>query len=186
MGMMTRMLRLWKADLHGVMDQLEDKGLLLKQYLREMETGLQQKEGRCERLTRDCRQIRRDRDQRLEEIEKMEKDLDLAVNKAKDDIARMLIRRRRSLQSSCNHLQQQLDGLTEEHQYLEKTLAEQRLQYDQLKLKADAFFRRDQAQQYEESTAGFLSVGDFQGPTEEEIELELIQRKEALARGGAA
>lgn len=186
MGMMTRMLRLWKADLHGVMDQLEDKGLLLKQYLREMETGLQQKEGRCEQLTRDCLQIRRDMDQRLKEIEKIEKDLDLAVNKAKDDIARMLIRRSLSLQGACSHLQQQLDGLTEEYQHLEKTLAEQRLQYDRLKLKADAFSRRDQARQYEESTAGFSSVGDFLCPTEEEIELELIQRKEALARAGAA
>ena len=44
MGIMTRMLRLCKADVHGVMDQLEDKGLLLKQYLREMETSLGHKE----------------------------------------------------------------------------------------------------------------------------------------------
>ena len=32
MGIMTRIMRLCKADLHGVMDQLEDKELLLKQY----------------------------------------------------------------------------------------------------------------------------------------------------------
>ena len=44
MGIMSRMLRLWKADLHGVMDQLEDKALVLKQYLREMEVSLKQKQ----------------------------------------------------------------------------------------------------------------------------------------------
>ena len=34
MGIMTRFMRLCKADMHGVIDRLEDKGLLLKQYLR--------------------------------------------------------------------------------------------------------------------------------------------------------
>ena len=33
MSIMTRFVRIFKADIHGVMDQLEDKGLLLKQYL---------------------------------------------------------------------------------------------------------------------------------------------------------
>ena len=51
MGIMTRMLRLCKADVHGVMDQLEDKGLLLKQYLREMETSLGHKEQQVNALT---------------------------------------------------------------------------------------------------------------------------------------
>ena len=64
MGIMTRIMRVWRADLHGVMDQLEDKGLLLKQYLREMEDSLQQKTARCEQLTEHCRQIRRDKERR--------------------------------------------------------------------------------------------------------------------------
>lgn len=185
MGMMTRMVRLWKADLHGVMDQLEDKGLLLRQYLREMETSLQRKEARCEHLTRGCRRIRRDMEHRQEEMEKLEQDLVLAIDKEKDDIARMLIRKRRSLQGACHHLQQQLDILVEEHQQLDRLLDQQRLQYDQLQLKAEVFFRREQDRQYEEGPAGFTSAGDFQSPTEDEIELELIQRKETLVRGGA-
>jgi len=44
MGIFTRIIRLCKADMHGVMDQMEDQGLLLKQHLRDMETALNRKE----------------------------------------------------------------------------------------------------------------------------------------------
>jgi len=40
MGITTRLVRIFKADLHGVMDQLEDQGLLLKQHLRDMQAAL--------------------------------------------------------------------------------------------------------------------------------------------------
>ena len=40
MGLANRMYRIWKADIHGIMDQMEDKGLLLRQHLREMEEEL--------------------------------------------------------------------------------------------------------------------------------------------------
>ena len=50
MGVMTRIFRLFKADLHGVMDQVEDKTLLLKQCVREMEGSLQEKRQRLDGL----------------------------------------------------------------------------------------------------------------------------------------
>ena len=184
MGIMTRIMRVWKADLHGVMDQLEDRGLLLKQYLREMEDSLQQKTTRCEQLTEHCRQIRRDKERRVEEIDKLARDLDLAVAKSRDDIARMLIRKRRGLEAVCVHLQQQLDTLTEEQQDLERLLDRQRLQYDQLKIRADSCLRQAQARQCDEDLRGISEFRDVYADTEEEIELELIQRKEALAQGG--
>jgi len=40
MAILTRIIQLFKADIHGVMDQLEDQGLLLKQHLRDMEESL--------------------------------------------------------------------------------------------------------------------------------------------------
>ena len=49
MGIASRIVKIFKADIHGVMDQLEDPGLLLKQYLREMEEALNQKEAKLAR-----------------------------------------------------------------------------------------------------------------------------------------
>lgn len=185
MAIFSRMLRLFKADVHGVMDQLEDKGLLLKQYLREMETALEEKDARLTATQQSLRQSTIDLARRNDEIEKLEKDLELAVRKDKDDIARMLIRKRRILQSSCEQLSRHIESLTEAQEDMSETLTQQRLQYDQLKLKITAFNRQSKPEGLEAVVAAADAAQGWKAPTEEEIELELLRRKEALQQGGA-
>ncbi len=185
MGILSRMLRLCKADVHGVMDQLEDKSLLLRQALREMEESLKSKEHRLAQISARCRQIERELTVRREENRKLEKDLDLAITKEKDDIARMLIRKRRALQSSCDQLGGQMVGLEEEQSALSETLGKQRMQYDQLKIKTAAFCQQAENRWVEADAADIDPSYGWKAPTEEEIDLELLQRKEALAQGGA-
>lgn len=184
MGIMTRMLRLCKADVHGVMDQFEDKGLLLKQYLREMETSLGHRERQLAAVTQRLGRLSGQIVRQAEEMDKLEQDLTLALKKEKDDIARMLIRRRRSLASASCHLKEQTELLTQEKTHLSETLGNQRLQYETLKVKADAYCHQATDRQFEASsyqTAGTIYTSD---PSDEEIELELLQRKEALQKGG--
>ena len=50
MGILSRVVRLCKADLHGVMDQMEDKELLLKQHLREMQAVIADRQARIDQL----------------------------------------------------------------------------------------------------------------------------------------
>jgi phage shock protein A len=185
MAILSRMLRLFKADVHGVMDQLEDKELLLKQYLREMETSLEEKQGRLNRCVQSIRQAESDFDQRKEEVRKLENDLDLAVRKEKDDIARMLIRKRRSLQSSCEQLKLQVEVLAQENSHLSETVARQRLQYDQLKVKAATLRQQTQSGGFDNGITAVIPSHGWRAPTDEEIELELLQRKESLQEGGA-
>ena len=70
MGILTRVLRIFKADIHGVMDQLEDKGLLLKQYLRDMAEALEQKEAGLKKMNLSRSQAQRERDKYNQDIEK--------------------------------------------------------------------------------------------------------------------
>jgi len=184
MGILSRMLRLCKADVHGVMDQLEDKGLLLKQYLREMEASLKEKEARLTRINNACRQIESDKAQRLAEAQRLEQDLELALRREKDDIARMLIRKRRALENSCELLTRRQDGLQAEQNHLAETLAQQRLQYDQLKIKTATFCQQAEQQHTVEAEALAETDYGWQAPTDEEIELELLQRREALQQEG--
>ena len=184
MSIFARILRLCKADLHGVMDQLEDKGLLLKQCLREMEESLKHKEVRLDQISRSCEQIQRALAQRNEEALALERDLDLAVSKEKDDIARMLVRKRRVLQGGSGQLQRQLETLTEEKSQVSGTLEKQRLQYDQLKAKAAAFCCQAEQYRYDDAMAACDDASAWRTPSEQEIELELLQRKEAARQGG--
>jgi phage shock protein A len=167
------------------MDQMEDKGLLLKQYLREMESGLKEKEARLLQVTQSFRHLESELSHRREELRKMEEDLQLAVRREKDDIARVLIRKRRTLQGTCEQLGYQLEGLSDEKRQLAETLDRQRLQYDQMKIKVASFGRQSVGQGFEGSATPTGALSAWQEPTQEEIELELLQRKEALHKGGA-
>jgi phage shock protein A len=185
MAILSRMMRLFKADVHGVMDQLEDKELLLKQYLREMEASLEDKQDRLNRSEQSIRQAQSDLAQREAEVQKLENDLDLAVRREKDDIARMLIRKRRSLMGSCQQLQHQIEALTQEKSRLSETVSRQRLQYDQLKVKVATFRQQAQSEGFDHLTCAEGPSQAWRVPSEEEIELELLQRKEACGEGGA-
>jgi phage shock protein A len=185
MSILTRMSRLCKADLHGVMDQIEDKGLLLKQYLREMESALKEKQARQSLLHQSCRQIQRDLRRLNLEMEKLEKDLELAVRKDKDDIARMLIRKRRMLQAGCDGMQHQVQRIEEEEAHLAEILNQQLLQYQELKVKAAEYCNRAELQSFADAAEVKAESGFSSAPAEEEIEIELLQRKDALKQGGA-
>jgi phage shock protein A len=184
MGIMTRLLRLCKADVHGVMDQLEDKGLLLKQYLREMEASLGHKDHLVDSLTRRHSRLMDQVRRHGEEMEKLERDLTLAMKKEKDDIARMLIRRRRALENACRHLDGQIEAIAREKSQLAETLADQRLRYETLKARADTYCHRSVDRQFEMASHHHAGPLYPDQPLDEEIELELLERKEAQQKGG--
>lgn len=186
MAIINRLVRLWKADLHGVMDQLEDKQLLLKQYLREMEASLDRKENRMAVVAQNCRQVKGDVRKRSLEIDHLEQDLDLAIHKEKDDIARMLIRKKRSQQETLKHLQAKSMIIEQERQQLAHTMERQRLQYGQLKIKADIFGRKMEPCLDGNVPGEHGSSSDWREISDEEVELELLQRKETLQQGGAS
>ena len=67
MAILTRIFRLFKADIHGVMDHIEDQGLLLKQHLRDMEESLVQKEAKIKQMCFARDQARQDYEKGIKE-----------------------------------------------------------------------------------------------------------------------
>ena len=184
MAILTRIFRLFKADIHGVMDHIEDQGLLLKQHLRDMEESLVQKEARLKQMCLARDQARQAYEKGMKESNNLEQDLEVAIRKDRDDIARMLIKKLKPLahiqSDRCSHIEQ----LNHETKQLKENIELQRLQYEQLRQQAINFFHRtanqNQDHRWPAMQADF-GVHDF---SDEEIELELLQRKEAL-KGGA-
>ena len=93
MEITTRLVRIFKADIHGVMDQLEDKRLLLKQYLRDMEDALSEKETCLRKVTAARTLAQQESENYGLKMEKLEQDLTVALKKDRDDIARLLIKK---------------------------------------------------------------------------------------------
>jgi phage shock protein A len=186
MGIVTRMLRLCRADLHGVMDQLEDKGLLLRQYLREMEQSLQAKQEAMERLGLTERDLRRSLADREKEAQRLEGEIAPVLRRGQEEIARALIRRRRGLEACCLQLRQRIAGLAEEQGRLGALLERQRLERDELVTRVALYHQAQEQRRFDEGPTASGEDGLWRAASEEEIEWELVQRKEALARGGAS
>ena len=182
MGIMTRIVRIFKADIHGVMDQLEDQGLLLKQYLRDMEEALGQKETRLRNINAARTQAGRERDKYNLEIEKLEQDLEVALKKDKDNIARLIIKKLNPLTKLRDHMHRHLDALDQEIIELQDCIDRQRIQYEQLKHRATEYYHRTEQNEWENKRANFTPGNIIEELSNEEIELELLQRKEALSR----
>ena len=184
MGIMTRFMRLCKADIHGVMDQLEDKGLLLKQYLRDMEEELGQKEARLKKLVVSRDKPQQDHDKYSGECEKLDKDIESAIQKGKDDFARLLIMKLKPMATHRDELDRHIQNLGREITQFHELIEEQRLQYEQLELRAKEHLHREERHKWEKTIATTIPSAPSREPTEEEVELELLKRKEAAKGGG--
>ena len=181
MGIMTRVVKIFKADIHGVMDQLEDQGLLLKQHLREMQEALNHKEIKLNKMVGSRKQAQQEYDKYIQQSEALEQDLAVAIQKNKDDIARMLIRKIKPLNSLCDELADRIRSLDEEISQGKDNLDQQRLRYGQLKHRSIEFFHKTQLQERQHDLSDPFTDGKYGDLSEEETELELFKRKEALA-----
>jgi len=180
MAILARMFRLFRADIHGVMDQLEDQGLLLKQHLRDMEESLLQKETALNqmRFTRD--QARQDYEKAKNDTETLEQDLKVAINKDRDNIARMLIKRLKPLTCIQSEFGSHIERLNHEIKQFKENIGQQRLQFDLLRQKAFEYFHRAEKQNWDNPYSYMQSDNRANELSAEEVELELLQRKESI------
>lgn len=186
MGLMTRLVRLIKADVNGVMDQMEDRGLLLNQYLRDMEEALEAKEADLRHLSAVRERTRGEREDCAEAIQKLEQDLDAAVEKGRDDIARFLIKKRRPLERHREELDRHIRRLDREIGDAEECLERQRRQFAEFRLKSREHARASEQKEWEGRFSSLMSEKGYDIPGEEEVELELMRRKENLAERRAS
>jgi phage shock protein A len=184
MAILTRIFRLFKADIHGVMDQIEDQGLLLKQHLRDMEESLVQKETQLKKMGVASDQAQQEFQKGKKETDNLESDLEVAIKKDRDDIARMLIKKLKPLSRIQTERRNHIDLLNHEMGQFKENLEQQRLQYEQLKQKATTYFHRMEKQKWPEPWSAAPPGFSVHELSEEEVELELLQRKEAV-KGGA-
>ena len=124
MALITRVSRLFRADLHAVLDRVEEPDVLLKQAVREMEEDIARDRQRAKALNHQHTQLtarQADLDQSLYQIEE---ELDVCFTSGKDDLARTLIKRKLEAQRLSKILNNKREKVAD-------TLAELRNQIDE-------------------------------------------------------
>ena len=180
MALINRISRLFRADFHAVLDQIEEPEALLKQAIRDMEDDLADTEQRIALCAHDQDLL----SVRKTELETATADigtqLDLCFESDKEDLARGLIKKRLEAERLLKRLTAKH---TANEAYLEgqrSLLEENRATLEGLRQKAELFANRTPA--HTEGSSEFddiawmaqeMTVGD------DEVEIEFLREKSA-------
>lgn len=183
MALINRISRLFKADFHAVLDQIEEPEQVLKQAIRDMEDDLAATEQRIKLCAHDQEALAVRKRELEAAIDELDAQLDLCFEADKDELAKSLIRK----QLEAERL---LKRLNSRHTANEKYLAEQRAMRDEnratvegLRQKAELVAQRTPAQP--EGPSEFDDIGwmarDMQ-VGDDEVEVAYLREKSRRAK----
>jgi phage shock protein A len=133
------------------------------------------------RFTRD--QVRHHYEKGIKESSNLEQDLEVAIRKDRDDIARILIKKLKPLSHIQSERCSYIERLNHEIEQFKEDFEQQRLQYEHLRQQAADFFHRTEKLSENHGWPPMPAGSDAYVLSNEEVELELLQRKEALQGG---
>jgi phage shock protein A len=171
MALMTRLTRLFQADMHAVLDAIEEPALLLKQSIREMEESIAADEKRIRLWEYEQRQLADRRDRLAESLDDLEEKCALCFKSNQDDLARPFIKRKLEAQQAKQLLAEKITALQEKTSCLTQQLTEHQAQLTAMKQKAEVFL--------EECT---VNTTHWENPSvsvrDEDVEVAFLQEKQ--------
>lgn len=187
MALINRIQRLLRADVHAILDAVEEPEAVLKQAIREMQEALDLKRAGMERRHRILDALAQHETSLRSKLEKAEADLQLALGEAGEELAKKILTKKLSLEKRLASTRQRIAGLHEACRRQEAEISEQQNQLDSILEKAKGFVQvaaEDSPSGVAESILGFHEAGgDRQsGVGADEVELEWLRLKKE--RGG--
>lgn len=139
MAIVNRITRLFAADVHAVLDRLEEPDALLRQAIREMEAVLAERTQQLKALELDRELVRR----RSSEIERtlagIREEIDLSFAAGNEALVRTCLRRRLEGERLLRMLEQRSGLLTQQIEQATPVLEQQRERLDAMRQKAALF-----------------------------------------------
>jgi len=143
MALINRISRLFKADFHAVLDQIEEPEQLLKQAIRDMEDDLGATEQRIALRGHDQDALSGRKRELESAIAEIEPQLDLCFESGKDELAKNLIKKKLEAENLCKRLNARHAA---NENYLDEqrtTLDENKATLEGLRQKAELFAQRN-------------------------------------------
>ncbi len=137
MALITRVSRLFRADLHAVLDRIEEPEVLLRQAVRDMEDELSQEQQRCKLLGCEHQQLGVRYAELEQSLETLETELDVCFSSNEEQLARTLIRRKLETQRLAKTLIRKRTALELELAALKERIGEYRTRLDHLRQKVE-------------------------------------------------
>jgi phage shock protein A len=168
MALINRIGRLFKADFHAVLDQIEEPDLQLKQAIREMTIEAQRNEEKLTLLQQQASDNRIQFKTWNNSLEKISEELDLCFAANDEVLARDTIRRKLETEKNLEASNLIFNSLKNSIEDQEKQLTEQRLKLQNINQKLELLVRKNTAQ---------IDVPDSL-IRQEDIEIALLREKQ--------
>lgn len=168
MTVLTRLSRLFRADLHALLDRMEAPDVLLQQAIRDMEGEIQLQQQEQKKRALEQQQLQRRCSDLQERLQQQETELDLCLDAGNDALTRALLRRRLEQEQTLRLLQQRLQTLTEKMRGADTELQQQQRELQAL---------REQAEMLLQTPSATRDAADACAVTEADVELALLKAK---------
>ncbi len=174
MALITRVTRLFTADVHAVLDRIEEPEVVLKQAIREMAEEVAGGEQRLRWLAAEQQQLEQSLNGSDDAIAALDSELDLCFEAGEEDLARSLVKRKLVAEQQHKRVSQQLDVVQRDHDVLEATLAEHGQQLAEMQQKADLLV--------DAPAVGQVAMSD-PGISQDAIDVAFLKEKRSREKG---
>src|SRR5262245_53187312 len=175
MALIDRISRLLTADMHAVLDRIEEPDVLLRHAIREMEEELVRSEQHAKRLDFERARLV-DRHRKIEVVlVELDEQLGIALDSGNEELARKVVKRTLQNERLSKHVEERRAATEKSLVDRERTLAEQREHLDVLRQKAELFAEKVHSE-VDPSIDDELAVRD------EEVELALVRERQKRTR----
>ena len=185
MTLLTRIARLFKADLHGILDSLEEPEIILKQAIREMEEEIERNQSQLKHLETNAERLTALGAESANRLDELDTQIDLCFEQANETLVRTLIRRKLETVERLKMLKSRREALEAERTLVRTRLSERREKLEAIIEKQQLFadtkgYEVDDAPDAEWGSGGRARI------SEEEIDVAFLQEKKRRAQQGGA
>jgi phage shock protein A len=175
MTLITRVSRLFRADVNAVLDRIEEPAVLLRQAVHEMEEDLARDEQRSRLLAHEQQQL----DARIAGADGVLKELgdqlDTCFGSGRDELARVLIRRRLETEQRRRLLAGRRDQLADTLATLRRRLDDNRRRLDAMRQKSELLVEEEAERPGDRWAGPDVAVRD------EDVEVAFLREKQRRA-----
>lgn len=173
MALITRLGRLFRADVNAVLDRIEEPDILLKQALREMEEDLHKDKQQCKSLQSLVSQFTDKLNETDKELAEVDKQIDLCFDSDENDLARSQVKKKLELQRYHKHCQAKLASTQKAITDLESRINENKTRLAAMQQKYELLVDEKKTETgYESVSAADLTI------KEEDIDVAFLREKQ--------
>lgn len=177
MALINRLSRLFRADIHAVLDRIEEPDLLLKQAIRDMEAAHAEDAQRSRLLKHELDQLNGRLQGWRNKLTDMDQELDICFQSDQESLAKQLIRKKLELAQFTDQQQRHRDSLQQTLADLAQRQEENRTRLESLRQKAQLLdSNTPQGAQSDRDTPDSIQIA------EADVEIAFLREKQRRSK----